>query len=531
MCGVIGVLRRRSSRPEPEGPPLIAALDGATTAMRDGGVGGLVEASGALASVDRALRGAPGVVALVADPALAAALSERCAVLEADLAALEAALDDGTADLGDRAVEDVNAASVACEDAVWAVGRDRLGTAAAVVTLMGDACDRAAVEAYLSVQVALSALDRLEVRGRDSAGVHVLVTGHGIDASDPALTARVTDPLFTSGAVRVVDGALSFVYKAAAEIGELGDNGAALRAAITADALLRRAVSAPTAEATVIGHTRWASVGIISQPNAHPLNSDEVDGERRPYVTAALNGDVDNYVALREAAGLAIAGEVTTDAKIIPALVSRRMAAGAGADDAFRETVRTFEGSVAVLASVASTPDGLHLALRGSGQALYVGLAEDAYIVASEPYGLVEETASYLRMDGESGHGQIVVLDREGAGTLGGVSRLGYDGTPLPLERHEIRTAEITTRDIDRAGFRHFLLKEISEAPSSFRKTLRGKIAADDRTGRLSVHLGDETLPPLLRRRLATGSVKRIEVIGQGTAAVAGQSIAAALDM
>ncbi len=47
-------------------------------------------------------------------------------------------------------------------------------------------------------------------------------------------------------------------------------------------------------------------------------------------------------------------------------------------------------------------PDELLLALRGSGQALYVGLAEDAFVVASEPYGLVEETATYLRMDGET---------------------------------------------------------------------------------------------------------------------------------
>ena len=107
--------------------------------------------------------------------------------------------------------------------------------------------------------------------------------------------------------------------------------------------------------------------------------------------------------------------------------------------------------------------------------------------MASEPYGLVEETPHYLRMDGETGHGQIVVLDRQGAGRLEGVARMSYDGTPLPVAGGEMPTAEITTRDIDRAGFPHFLLKEISEAPSSFRKTLRGKIAAERRTGRLSV--------------------------------------------
>ena len=75
---------------------------------------------------------------------------------------------------------------------------------------------------------------------------------------------------------------LGFVYKAAAEIGELGDNTRALREAITADELLHLAVAADTAEVTVLGHTRWASVGIISQANAHPLDSEEQGGQLQP---------------------------------------------------------------------------------------------------------------------------------------------------------------------------------------------------------------------------------------------------------
>jgi glucosamine--fructose-6-phosphate aminotransferase (isomerizing) len=270
-------------------------------------------------------------------------------------------------------------------------------------------------------------------------------------------------------------------------------------------------------------------VGVISQANAHPLNSDELHRGDGPYVIAALNGDVDNYQDLRSKEELRVPPEVTTDAKVIPTLVSRRLEEGIGVDDAFRSSVARFEGSVAIGASTAETPDQLHLALRGSGQSLYVGLAEDAFIVASEAYGLVEETNTYLRMDGESSHGQIVVLDRHGAGTLDAVRRLGYDGFDLPVEFPELRAAEITTRDIDRAGFPHFLLKEISEAPQSFRKTLRGKVTTGAANGQLAVQLGEETLPPAVVARLRSGQTTRILVIGQGTAAVAGQSVAAAL--
>jgi glucosamine--fructose-6-phosphate aminotransferase (isomerizing) len=304
--------------------------------------------------------------------------------------------------------------------------------------------------------------------------------------------------------------------------------------AVTGDGLLARALASEKAQLTVLGHTRWASVGLISEPNAHPLSQEEEGeaGAGAPHVAAALNGDVDNHDELRTAEGLRFSPEITTDAKIIPALVSRRMREGQRLDDAFRSTVARFEGSVAIAATTAEHPDRVLLALRGSGQALYVGLAEDAFVVASEPYGLVQETPIYLRLDGETpapsgSQGQVVVLSRRGAGSPDGIRRLTYAGEVLPVQAGELQTAQVTTRDIDRAGFPHYLLKELSQSPASFRKTLRGRIA--DADGRLSARLGDDALPPALRARLTDGTLRRIVVIGQGTAAVAASSTAAAI--
>jgi glucosamine--fructose-6-phosphate aminotransferase (isomerizing) len=306
---------------------------------------------------------------------------------------------------------------------------------------------------------------------------------------------------------------------------------------VRSDDLLRLAVGSDSACAVVLGHTRWASVGIISQSNAHPVDSAEVGGADTPFVVASLNGDVDNFADLKALDGLAIAPEITTDAKVIPTLVARRVGEGSDLTTAFRNTVASFEGSVAIAASASAEPDKLLLALRGSGQALYVGLADGAYIVASEPYGVIEVTGDYLRMDGETpanldnpnaSRGQIVVLDGARAGTLEGVERLSYDGTHLPVTDADIAGAQITTRDIDRGDFPHFLLKEITEAPASFRKTLRGKVV--DRDGELAVVLGPETLPDDVRADLRSGAIDRVLVIGQGTAAVAGQSLAAAVE-
>src|SRR6266508_4189169 len=543
MCGIVAVLRRSSGRMPPDGAHLLAELEQAVAALADQEIAGpqvLTPVAERVEAVDAMLHGAPGVRALLADRALAVGVEHHVEQLQLAADRVEHALDASAADLSTVELEDVNAALVRLKDTVWAVGHDRLRTARAVADLCGSDLGPAALEAFTSIQVALSALDRLEVRGRDSAGLHVFVHHHALDLNDPAIAHLLEerrDPLFGSRAVRNVGGCLSFVYKAAAEIGELGDNTASLRAAIRDDEFLHLAVAAETAQAVVLAHTRWASVGIISEANAHPVNSEEVGHVDGPYVVGALNGDVDNFADLEAIERLDVPTEMTTDAKVIPTLVSRRLAGGEDVDEAFRATVASLEGSVAIAAGAAEHPDRVLLALRGSGQALNVGLAEDMFVVASEPYGLVEETAIYLRMDGETPadpqrpgatRGQIVTLDAGAAGDLSGVRRFAYDGAELPVSGDELQHAEITTRDIDRGASPHYLLKEISEAPGSFRKTLRGRIAGDA-DGRLAVDLGPESLPDEVRARLGDGTLRRVIVIGQGTAAVAGQSFAAAL--
>ena len=536
MCGIIALVGRPARRNAPTVAEIVQKLDAAIASGRN-----IVDATSHLVEVNELLKGVPGAVALIDNHELVSAMTSRLDQVAAMIATIDEGLENSVADADE--LERNAAALIALRDVTWSIGQDRLRTARLVRDLAGRDAGVAAVAGYLTIQQSFSALDRLEVRGRDSAGIHVFVWGHGLSANDPsvtsALNARAHDALFQNQSVRLIDDTLSFVYKAAAEIGELGDNTKALRAAVQEDDLLRLALSNPNARLSLVGHTRWASVGIISEPNAHPVNSErELDDSEtmRPYVVAALNGDVDNHGDLRIAHGLSFPGQITTDAKVIPALVNMHARACGDTVEAFRRSVASFEGSVAIGAAATDQPDRLMFALRGSGQGLFVGVAEDLFIVASEPYGVVEETSTYFRLDGEGSStaalteskGQIVVLDGALAGDLSGVTRLAYDGTVLPISATELVTAEVTTRDIDRGDAPHFLLKEISEAPESFRKTLRGKIV--ERDGVLHASLGVKTLPTSIIEQLASGAIRKVRVIGQGTAAIAGRSCATVLD-
>src|SRR6476646_9702773 len=218
MCGIVAVLRRPTDRLPPELAglaDLIAAagfdvehgIADASTRRHD-----FEAAAGHLGTVDAALRGAAGVRGLLGDPEGAVRLADD---LDRTVRSFDARLD---AEVGAAPVVDepLNRALALVRDRLWALRRDRLRTADAVGALAGELRTAAAVDGYLSVQIALSAIDRLEVRGRDSAGLEVVVRNHALaaDALDAHAQSR-TDALHRSRAVRAVDDALCFVYKAA----------------------------------------------------------------------------------------------------------------------------------------------------------------------------------------------------------------------------------------------------------------------------------------------------------------------------
>jgi glucosamine--fructose-6-phosphate aminotransferase (isomerizing) len=468
-----------------------------------------------------------------------------------------------TATVATDRLEQWNALWVRSRDLGWMLERDVLASLSRVDRLLPAAfkADPQAQFQAWKLAAMLENIGRLEVRGRDSLGLSILVYFSDQAARDgfqQTLHQRALEGLWTSrqaiedfthGAILAHDDGIVFTFKVAQEVGALGDNVARLVDAISQDAVFWHAVASAGAETNIFSHTRWASNGIISEPNCHPINNEvfSLPGRNGTHpatpaaaIMAALNGDVDNYqqlmAQLQVEAGQTVSPQITTDTKIIPVMIAHHYKQCGDLREAFCRAVSQFEGSMAICMHSTLDPHRLYLALRGSGQALFVGLMPRGYVVASELYGVVEQTARFVRMDGTTERvagkpetaGQVFVLDDRRSDGLSGIEAWSFDGERLELKDSDVRTAEITTRDINRGDFEHFLLKEINEAPQSVQKTLQGKFHIVDRA--VHMNLGEEVFPRVVAERLRSGQARRILLIGQGTAAIAGAAVASMME-
>ena len=444
------------------------------------------------------------------------------------------------------------------KDISWCLSSEIIGNIKKIENLFGfgnGTKGPAVVNIFKQINSVLNSIDRLEVRGRDSAGISMMfiLDGETYDRFEQILEEmnlmdrfrerssqdvlvnsgiNVNQTTDESGRRRV---ALAVTYKVAAEVGRLGDNIRYMRKQIRNDRILQTLATFEHQYHTISGHTRWASIGAISEPNCHPVDN-KISGngdKQRGIIHVCLNGDIDNYLELKkeyEKNGSFIHENITTDTKIIPLQVGKYIHQGHDVEEAFRLAVNDFEGSHAISMHTDLAPGKLFLAQRGSGQAIFVGLSDDHFVPSSEVYGLVEETPCFVKMDGEKEiqgkdgltQGQIFILNQESAGGIGGIKAMYYDRTPVDLKDNDIKHTEITSRDIDRQDFPHYFLKEISEAPISVEKTLQNRWKIKDSgTNRYEITLDEATFPEKLQKAFLTKKIRRIFFVGQGTAGVA----------
>jgi len=439
------------------------------------------------------------------------------------------------------------------QDICWCLKKEILDNITAINNLtigLENSGNVRGLKIFKRINAVLNSIDRLEVRGRDSAGISVILTFTKSEFENfrerlikaglvEKLKQRTNHPVLSNNSLTINDTfpengkhfvTISFIYKVAAEIGSLGDNVSFIRSQIKNDLILQLLSNYDFVANSVSAHTRWASVGDITVANCHPQDNTPTDREigKTGILHVCLNGDIDNYLELKtdyEAQYDKIHENITTDTKLIPLQIEYYLKLNNSIEEAFRLAVNDFEGSHAISMHSDLAPGKLFLAQKGSGQAIFVGIAKDHYIAASELYGIVEETQNYIKLNGED-KGQIVILDPNSSGGVSGIHSFYYDNTPISIEEGQVLTSQITSRDIDRQNFPHYFLKEISESPGSVEKTLEDKINFSPESNRFSTNLNETVIPKSLEDDFKNNKIKKVYFIGQGTAGIAAQGCA-----
>lgn len=240
-----------------------------------------------------------------------------------------------------------------------------------------------------------------------------------------------------------------------------------------------------------IAHTRWATHGAPTEANAHP----HVDCAGR--IAVIHNGIIENHAALRatlQGQGHVFASE--TDTEVIPHLIEEFLKSEPSFSAAFLGAMKLLVGAYGIAAVYAGEPATIFVARHGSP--IVLGLGKNKTLVASDPAPLVAHTREVIYLD----DGEAALLHGDGFETK------TLEGTPVSKRVQQIA---FSLPDIERGGFPHFMLKEISEQPESIRNAFRGRVVRAEGTAKLGGV--DESL---LRR------VKRCHIVACGTSWHAG---------
>jgi glucosamine--fructose-6-phosphate aminotransferase (isomerizing) len=258
----------------------------------------------------------------------------------------------------------------------------------------------------------------------------------------------------------ILDGLKRLEYRGydSAGMAVIGDNGLAIRRSVgklmELDKLLRQD---PLPGRVGIGHTRWATHGRPSEANAHPHQVGEI--------AVVHNGIIENYLELKEQLikeGHRFASE--TDTEIVSHLIVKHMQQGADYLDAVRLTLKEIKGSYALVIVNAREPRMLVAARKESP--LILGLGEGEYFLASDIPAILPYTRKVIFLEDydlvviKDDH--YLLLDREGHKIERVVNQINW--SPAMAEK---------------AGYKHFMQKEIFEQPRALIDTFRGRIDPD----------------------------------------------------
>ena len=298
----------------------------------------------------------------------------------------------------------------------------------------------------------------------------------------------------------ILDGLKRLEYRGydSAGMAVIGESGLAIRRSLGKLKELENLLLQDPLQGQVgIGHTRWATHGRPSETNAHP--------HRVGDIAVVHNGIIENYLELKEdltKAGHRFASE--TDTEIVSHLIVKHLEEGAPYLAAVQRTLKEIKGSYALAIINAREPRMLVAARKESP--LILGLGEGEYFLASDIPAILPYTRRVIFLED---HDFVVLRDGE-------FLLLNQAGERIERPVHTITWSPAMA---EKAGYKHFMQKEIFEQPRALIDTFRGRIDPD---------LGEVMLQEITLSDDAIQDIRKIYLVACGTsfhAAMVGKTL------
>ena len=206
-----------------------------------------------------------------------------------------------------------------------------------------------------------------------------------------------------------------------------------------------------------IAHTRWATHGGVTEPNAHPHVS-------MNEIAVVHNGIIENHEAQRtRLKAMGYAFDSQTDTEVVAHLIHHYFKTTGDLFGATRKAAADLHGAYAIGVVALADPETMTGARMGCP--LVVGLGEGENFLASDVSALIAETRRVIYLE----DGDVVALHR------GGVQIVDRDGVEA---RRPVHVSDLSADAVDLGPYRHYMQKEIHEQPRAVSDTLEGVIDA-----------------------------------------------------
>ena len=240
-----------------------------------------------------------------------------------------------------------------------------------------------------------------------------------------------------------------------------------------------------------IGHTRWATHGAPTENNAHPHQAGPI--------TLVHNGILENYLDHKlNLQKNKVSFSSDTDTEVIAHLFHQEIQSGISLKDATFKILPTLKGSYAFVVIHENEPDVVIGTAQGAP--LIIGVGEKETFLASDVQAILHRTNKVIYLE----EGQVAVCKNNQVELF---SREGKKLVP------QIKTLQWSAEQMEKAGYRHYMLKEIHEQSQAIANTISGHMESVS---------GTIQIPEILKIKDKLKTLNRISIVACGTARHAG---------